>query len=49
MACCVLIAYVFSKVLRVFRRDAESRTDSDLLRSVTASKSADEGSIPSVR
>jgi hypothetical protein len=38
MACCVLIAYVFSRVLRVFRRDAESLTDPEVLQSVTAAR-----------
>jgi hypothetical protein len=38
MACCVLIAYLFSQVLRVFRRDAESVTDPEVLRSVTAAR-----------
>jgi hypothetical protein len=38
MACCVLIAYVFSRVLRVFRRDARSRTDPEVLKSVTAAR-----------
>jgi hypothetical protein len=38
MACCVLIAYVFSQVLRLFRRDAESRTDPEVLQSVTATR-----------
>jgi hypothetical protein len=35
MACCVLIAELFSRALRLFRRDAESRTDPEVLRSVT--------------
>jgi hypothetical protein len=38
MACCVLIAYVFSQVLRLFRRDAESQTDPEVLQSVTAAR-----------
>jgi hypothetical protein len=36
MACCVLIAELLSRVLRLFRRDAQSRTDPEVLRSVTA-------------
>jgi hypothetical protein len=37
MACCVLIAELVSRILRLVRRDAESRTDPELLQSVTAS------------
>lgn len=36
MACCVLVAYLLSRLLRVFRRDAESQADPEVLRSVTA-------------
>ena len=49
MACCVLIAYLFSRVLRVFRRDAESRTDPQLLRSVTVARPAERRGTNSVR
>jgi hypothetical protein len=48
MACCVLIAYVFSRILRVFRRDAESRTDPDVLRSVTAARTVERKGADSV-
>jgi hypothetical protein len=41
MACCVLIAYVLSRILQLFRRDAESRTDPQVLQSVTIAKPAE--------
>jgi hypothetical protein len=49
MACCVLLAYVFSRVLRVFRRDAESLTDPQVLRSVTVARPAERKGISSGR
>lgn len=45
MACCALLAYAISRVLRVFRRDAESRTDPEVLRSVTAPKSLNQRNL----
>jgi hypothetical protein len=38
MACCVLLAYVLSQLVRVFRHDAESRADPEVLHSVTAAR-----------
>jgi hypothetical protein len=36
MACCVIVAEMLSRLFRMVRRDAASRTDPELLRSVTA-------------
>lgn len=48
MACCVLIAYVLSRVLQLFRRDAESRTDPAVLQSVTVAKPTERQELTNV-